>query len=90
MKTEKIKLGVPDKEGQLSIMFSKGGPRKGAGRKGFGVTKKLSLTLSEELWETFERRANSLHISKSEMVREIMEAFFLTESGNKDVTSIAD
>jgi hypothetical protein len=88
--TEKIKLGIPNKEGQLSIMFSKGGPRKGAGRKGFGVTKKLSLTLTEELWDIFDQRSNSLNISKSEMIREIMEAFFLTESGNKDVTSVAD
>ncbi|MCQ6561829.1 ribbon-helix-helix domain-containing protein [Paenibacillus mendelii] len=90
MKHENVKLGIPDQEGQLRIMFSKGGPRAGAGRKGFGVTKKISLTLSQELWETLEQRSTSLNCSRSETVRDIIEAFFLHDSGDKDVQPNAD
>ncbi|PAE27939.1 hypothetical protein CHI07_17020 [Paenibacillus sp. 7884-2] len=34
---------------------SRGGKRKGAGRKGLGITKKVSLTLTEEVWEKIEQ-----------------------------------
>ena len=92
MKHENVKLGIPDQEGQLRIMFTKGGPRAGAGRKGFGVTKKASLTLSQELWEALEQRSAALQCSRSETIRDIIEAFFLNanDPGTKDVQPNAD
>jgi hypothetical protein len=90
LETKKIKLGVPNKEGQLSMMFTKGGPREGAGRKGFGDTKKISLTLSKALWEILEQRCTALDSSRSEVIRDIIEDFFSTDTEKKDVTSFAD
>ncbi|MDM5245744.1 CopG family transcriptional regulator [Lysinibacillus sp. G4S2] len=37
-------------ENEKSNLNQRGGKRKGAGRKAFGITKKVSLTLSEETW----------------------------------------
>ncbi|UVI30498.1 hypothetical protein [Paenibacillus spongiae] len=90
MKHDKVKLGIPGQEGQLQMMFSRGGARAGAGRKGFGVTKKLSLTLTEEVWAALEQRSAKLQCSRSETIRDIMEAFFLTGSEDKDVRPNAD
>lgn len=71
-----IKLGVPNKDGQLSIMFSKGGAREGAGRKGFGETKKVSLTLSSEIWDKIQEHCTDNKSSKSEFIREMIECYF--------------
>jgi hypothetical protein len=90
MQNNPIKLGVPGKEGQLSIMFAKGGPREGAGRKGIGETKKISLTLSKEVWETLQQRCDSLNRNRSEMIRNIIEAYFSMDSENKDVNPLVD
>jgi hypothetical protein len=90
VKKEDIKLGVPDEEGQVRIMFSKGGPRKGAGRKGIGVTKKMSLTLSEELWGKLEQHSEIVQQSRSELVRTIIERFFTMELGNEEIKPNAD
>jgi hypothetical protein len=72
----RIKLGVPNEEGQLSIMFARGGPRKGAGRKGIGTTKKVSLTLPEALWDKIEECRNSACGSQSEVIRGMIEFYF--------------
>jgi len=72
----RIKLGVPNKEGQLSLMFTRGGSREGAGRKGIGQTKKISLTLSEEAWQKIEELCTKSDSSRSEVIREIIDAYF--------------
>ncbi|NOU90519.1 hypothetical protein GC102_32985 [Paenibacillus sp. LMG 31460] len=74
MNDKKIKLGVPNQEGQLSMMFTRGGPREGAGRKGFGETRKVSLTLSKETWDEIENRCSILDCSRSEVLRNIIES----------------
>lgn len=76
MTTKKVKLGVPHQEGQLSMMFPRGGPREGAGRKAIGETKKISLTLSKEAWQEIENQCSELDKSRSELLREILEAHF--------------
>lgn len=81
MTSRNIKLGVPNEEGQLRMMFSQGGPRQGAGRKGIGVTKKVSLTLPEALWAKFEQRSEALAVSKSELLREIVQGYFGATAG---------
>jgi hypothetical protein len=75
MTNNNLKLGVPDQEGQLSIMFSRGGPRAGAGRKGIGQTKKVSLTLTKEIWDELEMRCTESGRSRSEIIRDMIESF---------------
>lgn len=74
MDDPKLKLGIPKNEGQLSMMFTRGGPREGAGRKGFGETKKVSLTLSKETWDELDNRCSSLQCSRSQLLREMIES----------------
>jgi hypothetical protein len=47
-----------------------GGKREGAGRPSIGITKKISITLPEEIWETLER--NKENLSMSSYLREII------------------
>lgn len=76
MSDKKIKITVPEYEGQVSIMFSRGGPRYGAGRKGIGETKKISLTLTKDIWEDLENRCTTSGLSRSEVIRGIIETYF--------------
>ncbi|MFD2615685.1 hypothetical protein [Paenibacillus gansuensis] len=76
MKNNKIKVGVSNKEGQLGFVFSRGGLREGSGRKSIGVTKKVSLTLTEEMWNKIEDHCTDNKISRSEVIRNILESFY--------------
>lgn len=80
MPEQKIKVGVSNKEGQLGFLFSRGGLREGAGRKGIGVTKKVSLTLSDDMWEKLEKQCSDHKVSKSELLREILNDYYSNES----------
>ncbi|WP_245585815.1 ribbon-helix-helix protein, CopG family [Paenibacillus pinihumi] len=72
----RIKVDVSNKEGQLGFVFNKGGLREGAGRKAIGVTKKVSLTLAEELWEKLEASCEQQGQSRSELLRSLIEAHY--------------
>ncbi|MDF2669588.1 MAG: hypothetical protein K0R67_1894 [Paenibacillus sp.] len=74
------KLFIPSSEGQLSLMLTKGGRRTGAGRKRIGITKKVSLTLSEETWEQIEETINAAESTKSEFIRALIEQYFNTDA----------
>ncbi|WP_141501839.1 ribbon-helix-helix domain-containing protein [Paenibacillus luteus] len=76
MDDKKMKIAVPQDEGQLSMMFSRGGPRAGAGRKGIGETKKVSLTLTKEIWDELEKQCAASELSRSEAIRRIIESFY--------------
>ncbi|WP_233531937.1 ribbon-helix-helix domain-containing protein [Paenibacillus alkalitolerans] len=78
-----IKLGFSNKDGQVSIVFSKGGPREGAGRKGFGETKKISLTLPNETWGKIENHCSENNASRSEAIREMIEYYFSNHKGDR-------
>jgi Ribbon-helix-helix protein, copG family. len=71
-----IRIGVANKEGQLGFVFTRGGLREGAGRKGIGVTKKVSLTLPDELWGKLEQHCTDHGQSRSEAIRHIFEAYY--------------
>jgi hypothetical protein len=71
----KIKIDIPDQEGQVSIMFTRGGSRNGSGRKGIGETKKLSLTLPKQTWTEIDSLCSKLNSSRSEVLRDIIEAY---------------
>lgn len=51
----------------------RGGKREGAGRKGFGITKKVSLTLSEETWAEIEKLCEKGNLKQSKVLRDIIE-----------------
>ncbi|MFC4102494.1 ribbon-helix-helix domain-containing protein [Paenibacillus xanthanilyticus] len=76
MSDKEIKVSVSNKDGQLGFSFSRGGLREGAGRKGIGVTKKVSLTLTEELWEKLEKQGAEHHQSRSEVIRNLIQHFY--------------
>jgi hypothetical protein len=76
----KVKVGVSTKDGQLGFVFTRGGLREGAGRKGIGVTKKVSLTLTEELWQEIEGACEGQNVSRSQWFRSIVESHFSKES----------
>lgn len=80
MSDNQIKVGVSNKEGQLGFLFTRGGLREGAGRKNIGVTKKVSLTLSDELWGEFEKYCTENNVSRSEAIRTIIESYYGSQS----------
>ncbi|MFF2482406.1 hypothetical protein [Paenibacillus sp. NPDC058071] len=55
------------------LIRTKGGSRKGAGRKPIGVTRKISLTLPQSLWEEIDRCCHRGDHSVSEVLRSIIE-----------------
>jgi len=71
-----VKVGISNKEGQLGFVFTKGGLREGAGRKSIGVTRKVSLTLSEEIWAKIEADRVINDSSRSEIIRHALESFY--------------
>ncbi|GAV12670.1 CopG family transcriptional regulator [Paenibacillus sp. chi10] len=85
-----MRIGVPNEDGQISMLFTKGGSRPGAGRKGFGDTKKISLTLPEAIWETLEQHCHANEFSRSEAIRHIIESYFALDSETKGGIPNAD
>lgn len=76
MEDENVKIGLSKKDGQLGFVFTRGGPREGAGRKGIGMTKKVSLTLTKDIWEEIDRECEALAISRSSFLRNMIEAHY--------------
>ncbi|WP_338554257.1 ribbon-helix-helix protein, CopG family [Paenibacillus sp. KS-LC4] len=76
MDNHKIKVGVSNKEGQLGFLFARGGLREGSGRKSIGVTKKVSLTVTEEIWDKIENQCKDNKQSRSEVIRSILESYY--------------
>ena len=74
MKHKPVNLSVPGDEGQLRMMFTSGGAREGAGRKAIGVTRKVSLTLTESVWQQLEKQCLERECSKSEFLRSMIES----------------
>ena len=85
MSQRTIKLGIPDDEGQLSLQFARGGRRRGAGRKGIGETRKVSLTLMDGHWRQLEDMAAANQQSRSEALRSIVEAYFAVKSADREI-----
>jgi len=90
LQRQQVKVGVPREEGQLHITFGKGGAREGAGRKGIGLTKKISLTLPEQVWDALEAACQTKQISRSELIREIILAHDLAAPARQDEASHED
>lgn len=72
--TEKGDSIQNDNEKSNQIQNKRGGKREGAGRKGFGITKKVSLTLSEETWTEIEKLCEKGNLKQSKVLRDIIES----------------
>jgi macrodomain Ter protein organizer (MatP/YcbG family) len=59
-----------DKDG---LTHTRGGHRKGAGRKPIGTTRKISLTLPQTCWDEIDRYCQRGDYSVSEVLRSIVE-----------------
>lgn len=55
---------------------SHGGRRKGSGRPSIGTTRKVSVTLPDEIWDAIDKKKNNLDISQSQTLRLIIEQYF--------------
>jgi hypothetical protein len=53
-----------------------GGKREGAGRPSLGTTKKVSLTLPDEVWERIDYERSYNGASQSQTIRDILIHFF--------------
>lgn len=54
------------------VIVMRGGYREGSGRKSIGVTKKVSLTLPEEVWDVLMRLQDKHGQSQSELLRNLV------------------
>lgn len=76
MSSDQLKISISNKQGQLGFMSARGGLREGAGRKSIGITKKVSLTLTEELWDKIEKECSEHQLSRSEWLRTRIESYY--------------
>ncbi|WP_411501392.1 hypothetical protein [Bacillus thuringiensis] len=51
----------------------RGGKREGAGRKGFGETRKVSVTLTSETWTRIEELCERDNLAQSKVLRDLIE-----------------
>lgn len=66
-----LKVNVPN-EGQAELKLSRGGSRKGAGRKSSGKTTKVSITLPDQEWAYIDELIENGHAtSRSDYFRSI-------------------
>lgn len=50
--------------------------KNSVGRPSLGVTKKVSITLPEEIWNMIEQRKEELGVSQSQTLRMMIEGYF--------------
>ena len=75
MEDEQFKIGLSKKTvSSASSLIVEGLAR--AGRKGIGITKKISLTLTKDIWEEIDRECEERAISRSSFFRNIMESYY--------------
>lgn len=68
----KMKVSVPDDEGQTKLVIGRGGSREGSGRKKIGVTRLVKINLPKEEWEYIEELIRNEHVdSLAEYFRRI-------------------
>lgn len=62
-----------DNETSNQNQSKRGGRRVGAGRKGFGETRKVSITLPSETWAIIEELCEKGNLKQSKVLRDIIE-----------------
>lgn len=68
-----------EKDKSNQIQSKRGGKREGAGRKGFGVTKKVSVTLPSEVWREIEELCEKGNLNQSKVLRELIQKGLLND-----------
>ncbi|MGG5796497.1 ribbon-helix-helix domain-containing protein [Bacillus nitratireducens] len=68
-----------EKDKSNLIQNKRGGKREGAGRKGFGVTKKVSVTLPSEVWREIEELCEKGNLNQSKVLRELIQKGLLND-----------
>ncbi|WP_456275068.1 hypothetical protein [Bacillus sp. AK031] len=58
---------------------SHGGRREGAGRPSVGTTRRVALTLPDEIWEMIDKRKETWGASQSATLRMMIEGYFYSE-----------
>ncbi|MGH0451180.1 ribbon-helix-helix domain-containing protein [Bacillus paranthracis] len=76
---QKNEDNVLEKEKSNSIQNKRGGKREGAGRKGFGITKKVSVTLPSEVWREIEELCEKGNLNQSKVLRELIQKGLLND-----------
>ncbi len=66
---------VPE-TGQASLRITRGGRRKGAGRKSIGETRRMALTLPPEWWEKIDGIRDREGRSQADVIREMLHGVF--------------
>lgn len=59
---------------------SHGGKREGAGRPSVGTTRRVSLTLPDDLWDLIDKRKKEWGVSQSQTLRKMIEKYFASSS----------
>lgn len=70
---DKGNLIQQDDEKSNQNQSKRGGKRVGAGRKGFGETRKVSVTLPSETWAIIEELCEKGNLKQSKVLRDIIE-----------------
>ncbi|AJI08587.1 ribbon-helix-helix domain-containing protein [Bacillus cereus] len=76
---QKYEDNTLEKEKSNQIQSKRGGKREGAGRKGFGITKKVSVTLPPELWREIEELCEKGNLNQSKVLRELIQKGLLND-----------
>ncbi|WP_257209120.1 ribbon-helix-helix domain-containing protein [Bacillus cereus] len=76
---QKYEDNTLEKEKSNLIQNKRGGKREGAGRKGFGVTKKVSVTLPSEVWREIEELCEKGNLNQSKVLRELIQKGLLND-----------
>jgi hypothetical protein len=76
-------LYIPPYDGHMLPDYLKsnnhGGKREGAGRPALGTTRRVALTLPDEIWEMIDQRKEELGSSQSATLRMMIEGYFYPE-----------
>jgi hypothetical protein len=59
---------------------TRGGKREGAGRPALGTTKKVSITLPDDIWEKINDTKEAWGVSQSQVLRAIVNGYFNQEN----------
>jgi hypothetical protein len=73
---EQFKLTMPFLNLDIIVIVPHGGKREGAGRPSLGTTKKVSLTLPDEVWENIDEDKEQEGVSQSAVLRSIVERYY--------------
>lgn len=82
---DQLKQTMPFLQFEIVSIVPHGGKREGAGRPSLGTTKKVSLTLPDEVWENIEQTIRKTGSNQSKLLRTLIEAYFKPNQFGKEI-----